>query len=107
MLLVPPTALAINHLSPPRLQLLGETATAVALFGILAIGCHEMFGWYFAVSEELRRYIGQRILFVLGTNPQFPIVPVLGAGITCWLMGRKRMLNDQRSTSNSQCKATE
>jgi hypothetical protein len=107
MLLVPPTALAISHMSPSKLQLLGVTATGLAFLGILAIGCHEMLGWYVAVSEELRRYIGQRILFVLGTNPQFPIVPVLGVGIICWLMGRKRMMTYQCSTSNFQGKAME
>src|SRR5262249_64526 len=102
MLLVPPTALAINCLSPPRLQLLGAASMALTVLGILAVGCHEMLGWYSAVSQELRRYIGQRILFVLGTTPELPIVPVLGAGIICWLMGRKRRTSSECSTPNSQ-----
>jgi hypothetical protein len=91
MLLVPLVYAAAVYLRPRQLQLLGAGLILAAVSGVLIIIGYEMATWYAEVPAELHHYVIQRILFVIGTRPEFPVVQILMAGIGCWFIARRSM----------------
>jgi len=47
--------------------------------------------WYPSMPLEERKYIGQRILYVLATSTHLPLVQIIMAGIAFWFAAQRRM----------------
>ena len=91
MLFVPLVLLAVKYLPPLRLWVLGGALILLAALGLLATIAYELATWYREMPEVRGQYLGRRILFVIGTRPQIPLVQILAAGICCWLSGKLRL----------------
>lgn len=83
LMIAPPTIWACRRLPRAWLHRLG---LGLALLGLLAtVG---VLAWdlsrFLAESPEYWRYVGQRILFVLATTVNVPLVQLTLAGIVCW-----------------------
>lgn len=68
-------------------------AYALSVMGLGLLGffvSRELWAWYPAGASEQRRYLGQRILYVIGTNTDLPVVQVLLTGIGLWFAARRR-----------------
>jgi hypothetical protein len=72
------------------LQVVGYTLCAAGLVALAMVIRHEMLTWYFAVAPGQRKYFGQRILFVLGTSTDFPVMQALLVGIVLGCVARQR-----------------
>jgi hypothetical protein len=90
MLGLPPAYWLQARLAPQRLRLFGSIAVWVGVFGVVAIIGHDLIGWL-QTDTDMRRYVWQRMLFVLATTTDLPFghLTVIGAGL--WGIGRRRM----------------
>jgi hypothetical protein len=77
---------ALRRLGPEQLRLLGAVVTATGVMGLLVFIGRDLSSWL-GTLPELRRYALQRILFVIGTNTDLPLVQVVAAGAVCWVVG--------------------
>jgi hypothetical protein len=64
--------------------------TALGVLGLGVFVCQDLSAWMATGSPEQRRYIWQRILFAVATWPEVPFIQVIGAGVVCWLVGKRR-----------------
>jgi hypothetical protein len=71
-------------------RLAGLVLSAAALIAFAVLLRCELLPWCQDVSPGQRRYVVQRVLFVLGTNTDLPVVQVLGAGVAMRLAARWR-----------------
>jgi hypothetical protein len=83
---------ALRRLGPEQLRLLGAVVTATGVMGLLVFIGRDLSSWL-GTLPELRRYALQRILFVIGTNTDLPLVQVIAAGAVCWVVGLRRKKN--------------
>src|SRR5215831_19262269 len=72
------------------LRLAGYAATALGVTGLAVLVGRELLTWYPAVTPAQQKYIALRILYVLGTNTDVPVVQVILAGIVLWIAARRR-----------------
>ena len=90
MLMVPPTAWLLGHVSPGRLCLAGATAFWVGAFGLAVVMGRGLLGWLDATGG-LHHYAIQRMLYVAVTATDLPFGQAALMGIVLWLTGRRRM----------------
>jgi len=57
--------------------------------GLLVLIKAELLTWYMDVSPAQQKYIGQRLLFVLGTKTDIPLVQVILVGIALSFAARR------------------
>jgi hypothetical protein len=81
---------AVRKWSPLRLRVAAFVLRAVGLLALALLIGRELLTWYPAVLPAQQKFIGQRILYVLGTNTDLPVVQVLLAGIALWIAARRR-----------------
>jgi hypothetical protein len=81
---------AVQKWPPPILRLVGYAATALGVTGLAVLVGRELLTWYPAVTPTQQRYLALRILYVLGTNTDVPVVQVILAGIVLWIAARRR-----------------
>jgi hypothetical protein len=62
----------------------------VSLIALAIIISFEFLTWYRAVTPAQQPYLGQRILYVLGTNTDLPVVQFLLLGIAFRWAARQR-----------------
>jgi len=101
MLAVPPVWLLFQKCTPSKLAFAGKGFTLLAILGMVAISTHEALTWLGAVPAEYRQFFLRRVLFVIATNPEIPVIPLLLAGATCWSgsrLKRRRIWKREPST---------
>lgn len=91
VLLVPPIVWVGRHGQPSIVRRLGCLLLTLASLGLVLLICREAIIWLPSVDQSERRYLGQRILFVLATMTDFPLVQLTLAGLVCWIVGKRRM----------------
>jgi hypothetical protein len=72
------------------LVLVGCAVATLGAAGLAVVIGTELLTWYPAVPPSQQQYIGQRILYALGTNTDLPAVQLSLAGIALWLAARRR-----------------
>src|SRR6516225_5151807 len=88
--LLPFVIWALRGWPPLRLRVIGHALWATGLLGLATfIGC-ELWSWSPSVSPERQKYIAHRILYVLGTNTDLPVIQVCLAGIALWFAAWRR-----------------
>jgi hypothetical protein len=76
---------------PPRcLRLVGLALIALGLAALAALVGRELLTWYPAVSPTQQKYLAQRILYVVGTSTDLPVVQVIVAGAVFRFVARSR-----------------
>jgi hypothetical protein len=88
--LLPFAVWAVRKWPPRRLQIIGLALCAVGLVGVGILIVQELLTWYPSVSSEQQKYIVPRILYVLGTTTDLPVMQVFLAGISLWFIARRR-----------------
>jgi hypothetical protein len=88
--LLPPTACALSLLSARSLRLVGSIVMGLGLAGLGFVFARELLVWLPSVPPEVQRYFPQRLLFVLATLSDVPLVQVTLAGAVCWAVSRNR-----------------
>jgi hypothetical protein len=83
-------AWAVRSWPPRRLRVAGCALIAVGSAALAVVIGRELLTWYPAVTPAQQKYFGQRVLYVIGTNTDLPVVQVLLVGVTLWLAGRRR-----------------
>lgn len=78
--LLPIGVWAVRKWPPLCLGLVGLALGALGLAALAALVGREFLTWYPAVSPTQQKYLAQRILYVLGTNTDLPVVQVIVAG---------------------------
>jgi hypothetical protein len=83
----------------PRLPLwlVGQALTALGLVALVVLVGRDLLTWYAAVSPDQQKYLAQRILYVLGTNTDLPVVQVLVAGVALRLAAGRRQRGASRA----------
>jgi hypothetical protein len=87
---LPFAAWAVRKGPPLRLGVVGYALSAVGLVALAILIGRELLTWYQAVLPAQQKYIAQRILYVLGTNTDLPVVQVFLAGIALWFAAWRR-----------------
>jgi hypothetical protein len=80
---------AVRKWPPLYLALAGPVVTVLGLMGLLVLIKGEVLTWYVDVSPDQQKYIGQRLLFVLGTKTDLPVVQVILVGIALSFAARR------------------
>jgi hypothetical protein len=75
---------------PSRLRLVGWVLIFAGVTGMSVVAGHEWLTWYPSVPETEHRYFLQRILFMLATITDVPLVQFLLAGVVTLFVGRRR-----------------
>ncbi len=73
-----------------RLEIIGYVASITGGLALAILIGREMATWGPSVPPTEQKYIGQRILYVLGTNTDFPVVQIILTGIACTFVARRR-----------------
>jgi hypothetical protein len=103
MLAVPPIWLLVRSCMPRTLTWIGMGLIFLAFVGIGAVTGHEAVAWLGIVPSDYRQFFLRRILYVITTNPEIPLIPALLSGAVCWIGGdlkrrktgeRKRQTDD-------------
>jgi hypothetical protein len=84
---VPALVMTLRRLAPRQLRLLGLTLTLAGGVGLLVFIVLDLGMWLRTVPPDFRRYSVQRILFAIGTSPDFPLLQVVAVGAICWIVG--------------------
>jgi hypothetical protein len=71
-----------------RLRVAGYALSAIALVALATLIGRELTTWYPAATPIQQKYFGQRILYVLGTNTDLPVLQILLAGIVLCVAAR-------------------
>jgi hypothetical protein len=74
----------------------GALLLAVGLLGLAMITVHEMQTWLPCVSAPDRHFLLQRVLFVVATLTDVPVVQVCLAGAACGVIGLRRRARHRR-----------
>jgi len=89
--LVPCVVWGARTWQPRRLRFVGHALAGAGLIGLALLIGHELMTWYPSMPLEERKYIGQRILYVLATSTHLPLVQIIMAGIAFWFAAQRRM----------------
>jgi hypothetical protein len=82
---------AIRFWPARRLWLAGQLVTFAAVMGLAVLIGLRTVTWLPKVPSEDRCYLPQRVIFVLATLPEVPLVQTLFAAGVCWIAGRRRI----------------
>jgi hypothetical protein len=88
--LLPVVVWAVRMWPPLLLRVVGYGATALGLTGLAILIGYELLTWYPFVTPEQQEYFPRRILYVLVTNTDLPVVQVFLAGIVLWFAAWRR-----------------
>jgi len=89
MIFLPPVLWAIQLCSPSALRRLGSGLISLGVLGIGGIIGHSLLVWL-PQTPGGQAYLPQRILFVLVTLGDVPIVPLTLAGTACLFAARRK-----------------
>jgi hypothetical protein len=111
-LLLPPTVFFSLREDPRQLR---KVAAAIALGGLvcIAIVCAgSAYEWLFDGRTSLRKYVFQRMVFVLVADPEYPYVdwPIVQLTLTaavCWTIARFRKPAADRVVMREQTSTTD
>jgi hypothetical protein len=98
LVLFPLVVAAIRFWPARRLRLATRLATPVAVIVLAVLIGVQMLTWFPSVRSDDRRYLPQRIAYVIATSPEVPIVQSLLALAACWFTGRRRRSADAPAT---------
>ena len=90
MMLMPPVWWLLRHSPPGALRRLGMALTALAILGHGMVVAHTLLVWLPEEPAGRSPYVGHRILFVLLTLSDIPLLQLTAAGVVCWLAGRHK-----------------
>jgi len=76
--------------SADRMRWVGRMLTLVSLAGLVGVAAWQVIDWWPAVSDWQRSYLPQRILFVLATTVEVPLLQGLLFGGALWMAGTVR-----------------
>jgi hypothetical protein len=80
--------LGVGRLSPHWLRRAGLLLTTLAGAGLTAVVLWVLIVWY--PDTYRKAYVVHRIVFVIITMIDAPLVEGLFAGLVCWMVGRRR-----------------
>jgi hypothetical protein len=86
---IPLVLWAVRCWPPVRLWAFGAALTALGVLGLAIVAGREVLRCWLTFPD-LRPYTAQRILCVLATLIYVPLVQVTLAGLTGWLVGKRR-----------------
>ena len=95
LVLFPLVVGAIRCWPTRRLRLVTRFATLVAVIGLAVMIGLQTIIWLPEARSDYRRYLPQRIVFVIATSPEVPLVPSLLAVVACWIAARRRRSPEQ------------
>jgi hypothetical protein len=72
---------------------------ALGVVGIGTVLLREAVMWLPHVGSSDQKYLPVRVLFVLATLPDIPLVQVTAAGLFCWIAGRLRTVSPKTPSS--------
>jgi hypothetical protein len=72
------------------LRFIGHSLSAVGLMALGIVAGNELLTWYPAVNTIEQKYLPQRIVYVLGTNTDLPVIQAILSGIALSLIARRR-----------------
>ncbi len=87
---LPVIVAAVRKCPPRHLVFLSWITSALGLTSLALLISREWFLGHPTLDPDLRNYLPQRILYVLGTNTDAPVVQVLLAGIILLFFARRR-----------------
>jgi hypothetical protein len=90
LVLLPPAVWAACRWPAPRLRLLGSTLVAIVTLGFAILAAREAATWLPTVPGEQARYLPHRILYVVATLTDVPLLQLTLAGTVCWVASRLR-----------------
>jgi hypothetical protein len=90
LVLLPPAMWAACRWPAPRLRLLGSTLVAFVTLGFAMLAAREAATWLPTVTGEQARYLPHRILYVVATLTDVPLLQLTLAGTVCWVAGHLR-----------------
>lgn len=90
LVLLPAAIWAARKWPPLWLHLVGVVLTTVGLLVLAILGARELVHWYPAAGPAQQKYIVQRIVYVLGTTTDLPVLQVITAGVALRLAARRR-----------------
>jgi hypothetical protein len=70
-----------NKWPPGRVKLLGTVLCVLGLAGVSGLTAHDILAWSVSGSSVYQKYIVQRTLYVVGTTPDIPVLPMILTGI--------------------------
>jgi hypothetical protein len=86
-----PLGLWLARTWPPlRLRLAGDVLSTAGLAALVIVLGRDLLNWLPAVGPAQQKYIVQRILYVLGTTTDLPVVQVIVTGIALQWTARRR-----------------
>jgi hypothetical protein len=97
--LLPIAVWAASKWPPRRLRFLGFALAGIGGGALLIIGARELVGWLPLISPANRKYVVQRILFVLATTTDIPVLPLLAIGVALLVVARRRLRRDASLTT--------
>ncbi len=90
LIILPATLSAARKWPLSWLRLVGVVLTTVGLLVLAILGGRELLHWYPAADPARQRFIVQRIVYVLATTTDLPVLQVITAGVTLRLAARRR-----------------
>src|SRR5437868_4107453 len=88
--LLPVAIWAIRQWPLRRLGVVGSVLSIGGLLALAIVCGRELLSWYPSVRPEQQKYLAARLLYVLGTNPDLPLVQILLAGSALWFAAWRR-----------------
>jgi hypothetical protein len=80
----------VNRLTPRQVRLMGMVSTLAGLAGLLTYIGWDLTHWLTEVPPDFVQYSAQRVLFVIGTQTDVPLVQFTVTGLVCWIAGSRR-----------------
>ncbi len=76
--LLPVGMLVRSAISPATFRIVAMSSLFIALAGVALVSIHETCTWFMSVGDSVKAYLGHRIVFVLLTTIELPILELLG-----------------------------
>ena len=80
----------VNRLTPRQVRLLGMVSTLAGMAGLLTYIGWDPTNWLAVMPPDFDQYSFRRILFVIGTQTDVPLVQFTVTGVACWIAGSRR-----------------
>jgi hypothetical protein len=104
VVLVPVGLLLRSKTSPATFRIVTISSLFIALAGVVSVSVYETCTWFTTVGDTVKAYLGHRIVFVLLTTIELPILELLGLSSVAMFIDRRRRLatgNHDRSILSS------
>jgi uncharacterized protein YjeT (DUF2065 family) len=90
VLLLPPAVWTARRLPPALLRLIGGALAAIGTLALVGLALREAVTWLPSMPDERTRYLPHRIVYVVATLTDVPLMQLVTVGIVCWVVGRLR-----------------